>query len=176
MLKQLKFFLVDVKRMLGKYKSRLLYIWLSRSFWGILIYRIERGAYISIGSYYEKLRILFIPFINLIQAYSNIDIHYKAEIGAGLAIFHPSVGIVISGYSIIGSNLSLTGGNIIGAREGCSPGSIKMGNNCSLGANAVVLGPIIIGNNVKIGASACVVRDCLLDEVTLIGVPAKALI
>ncbi|WP_313420137.1 DapH/DapD/GlmU-related protein [Sphingobacterium multivorum] len=175
MKKQIRFFKADLKRMLGKRKIRILYIWLSRAFWGILIYRVERGLFLLIGRSYEKLRIIFIPIINLVQAYSNIDINYKAEIGEGLHVFHPSVGVVISGYSIIGSNLSLTGGNIIGSRDEGGFGSIRIGDNCSLGANAVILGPVMIGNKIKIGASACVVKDCITDNATLIGVPARKL-
>lgn len=87
MIQQTKFFIKDVTRMLGKYKIRMIHIWLSRAFWGIFIYRLERGLYLTIGRPYEIIRIILIPFFNLIQAYSNIEIHYKADIGPGLLIF-----------------------------------------------------------------------------------------
>lgn len=170
---QFKYFAQDLNRMLGKYKIRILYIWLSRVFWGIFLYRLERGLFLLIGKSYGVFRVLFIPAFNLIQAYSNIDINYKSDIKGGLLVLHPSTGVVISGLSIIGKNLTLTGGNTIGARPGCKRGEIKIGDNCSLGANAVILGPIKLENSIKIGASACVVKDCLLDNSTLIGVPAK---
>lgn len=48
---------------------------------------------------------------------------------------------------------------------------ICIGDNVSLGANAVILGPIIMGNNVMIGAGAVVVKNANDGEV-LIGVPA----
>lgn len=99
--------------------------------------------------------------------------HYKADVKGGLSILHASAGIVISGFSVIGQNLTLTGGNVIGSRPGCKFGDIKIGDNCMLGANAVVLGPIELGNNIKIGAAACVIKSCLSDGATLIGVPAK---
>lgn len=173
MRQQCSYFFQDVKRMLGRRKIRFLYIWLSRSFWGLLLYRMERGLLNSFGKPYEIIRIVFLPLINLIQAYSNLDIHYKADVKGGLSILHPSMGVVISGKSIIGANLTLTGGNVIGISRKCTKGEFVIGDNCSLGANAVVLGPVKMGSNIKIGALACVTKDFLESGVTLVGVPAK---
>jgi serine O-acetyltransferase len=173
MIQQFSYFIQDVKRMLGKHKIRMIHIWLSRFFWGILLYRVERGMFLMLGTIYVYLRIIFIPLINLIQAYSNIDISYHANIKGGILILHPSAGIVVSGFSVIGVNLTLTGGNIIGAREGCKANELVLGDNCTLGANAVVLGPIFLGNHIQVGASACVIHSCTKDGVTLVGVPAS---
>ena len=173
MKQQFLYFLKDVKRMLGKYKIRILHVWLSRSFVGIFLYRFERGCYLTFGRGYEYLRIIFIPFINMLQAYSNLDLHYKADIGGGMSILHPSAGVVVSGMSIIGSNLTLTGGNVIGLKAKCKRGDFVIGNNCSLGANAVILGPVILSDNINIGALACVTKNCLIPGTTLVGVPAR---
>jgi len=170
---QIKYFIQDVKRMLGKHKIRILHIWLSRAFCGIFIYRLERSLYLLLGEAYGVVRIIFIPILNIFYAYSNLEINYKANIKGGILVLHPAVGVVISGLSVIGSNITLTGGNIIGARKGCKNGGIIIGNNCELGANAVILGPVEITNNVSIGASACVVKNCTTDGASLIGVPAK---
>ncbi len=171
---QVTYFKNDVKRMLGKRKIRILHIWLSRMFWGVLMYRIERSLYLFFPKKtYAILRIPFIPILNIIQAYSNIDIHYKANIKGGLLILHPSVGIVISGQANIGENLLLTGGNIIGAKHLAKENEFTIGNNCSFGANATLIGPIQLGNNISIGASACVVKSCLNNKAVLTGVPAK---
>ena len=172
---QSRFFIQDVKRMLGKHKIRIIHIWLSRSFAGVFLYRLERGLFLFFGKPYGYLRILFIPIINLIQAYSNVDIHYKANIKGGILILHPSVGCVISGKAIIGKNLTLTGGNVIGVGKKFNCNEFTIGDNCNLGANATIIGPLKIGANIKIGASACVVRDCLKDNSILVGVPAKVL-
>jgi serine acetyltransferase len=172
---QFKYFGQDLNRMLGKYKIRILHMWLSRAFWGIFLYRMERGLFLLIGRPYEILRIIFLPIIYLIQSYSNMDLNYKSEIKGGLLVLHSSLGIVISGYAVIGENLTLTGGNVIGGKAGCGPGDIQIGNNCEMGANAVIIGPIKLGNNIDIGASACAIRDCLEDNVALVGVPAKIL-
>lgn len=172
-MQQLSYFTKDVKRMLGKHKVRILYVWLSRSFWGILLYRIERSLFLAFGKQYSFIRVPFVPFFNLIQAYSNIDIHYKAVIEGGISILHPSVGVVISGQSRIGEHITLTGGNVIGVHKKCEEGTFVIGNNCSLGANATIIGPVILADYTTIGASACVVNDCVTTHRVLVGVPAK---
>ncbi len=170
---QLTYFFQDIRRMLGKYKIRILHIWLSRVFWGILIYRIERSLFLVFGKYYGILRVPLIPVFNIFYAYSNLDINYRASIKGGILVLHPAVGVVISGQSVIGKNLTLTGGNVIGAKKTCETGTFVIGDNCNFGANATLIGPVIIGNNIHIGASACVVKDCTDDGSVLIGVPAK---
>jgi serine acetyltransferase len=104
-----------------------------------------------------------------------LEIHYKADIKGGLLVLHASVGCVVSGLAIIGENLTLTGGNIIGGRAGCRRGDLVIGDNCSLGANAVILGPLKLGNHIEIAASALVVNNCLDDNCMMLGVPAKAI-
>jgi len=172
-MRQIGYFKKDIKRMLGKYKIRMLHIWLSRSFWGVLLYRFERSLYLVLGKSYGILRVPLIPILNLIQAYSNIDIHYKANIKGGLSILHASVGCVISGQCVIGENLTLTGGNVIGAKKKCEPGAFTIGDNCSFGANATLIGPAVLASGIKVGASACVVKSCLIEKSILVGVPAK---
>ena len=169
---QFRYFIQDVKRMMGKKTYRLIYIWMLRSFWGITLYRIERSLFLLLGSLYSILRIIGLPLINLVQAFSNIDIHYKANIKGGLLVLHPSVGVVISGQCHAGKHLTLTGGNVIGIR-GKSSEPFVIGNNCELGANATIIGPLSLGNNIRIGASACVVKSELRDYAILVGVPAE---
>lgn len=170
---QFLYFVQDLKRMLGKKKYRLLYIWLTRPFLGVFLYRMERGFFLTFGKPYKILRIFFLPLINIIHAFTNIDIHYSSNIEGGLLILHPAIGVVISGKAIIGSNLTLTGGNIIGVNKRTEIGAFVIGKNCELGANAVILGPIKLGDNIKIGALACVTKDCLIPNSILVGVPAE---
>lgn len=176
MASQFSYFVNDCKRICGKNKVRLVFIWLSRSFAGVFLYRIERSLFLLFGKYYSFIRILFLPIFNILQAYSNIDIHYKADIKGGLLILHPSMGITISGMANIGENLTLTGGNVIGISKKCELDTFRIGDNCNLGANAVILGPIIIGNNITIGALACVTKSFTENNLTLVGSPAQPLI
>ncbi len=173
---QITYFIEDFKRMLGKQNYRVLYIWLSRVFWGIFSYRLDRGLFLLIGKPYKYCRILLLPIFNIWQAYSNLDISYKADIAGGLLILHPSIGIVVSKHSIIGKRLTLVGGNIIGAKPACQPGGIVIGDGCTIGANATIIGPIKLGNFITIGSLTCVVKDCEIDHSVLVGVPAKILV
>jgi len=165
----------DVKQILGKNKWRILVIFFSRVFAGVFWYRVDRSLYLLMGKSYKYVRIIFTPFFYLVQAYSNMDIHYTANIGPGLSVLHPSVGIVIAGNTIIGKNLTLSGGNIIGVKKKFNAGEYVIGDNCYLGGNACIIGPVKLGNKINIGACACVVESCLDDNVILAGVPAKPL-
>ncbi len=173
MIIQLKYFIKDVNRILGKYKIRILHIWLSRVFIGVLAYRTERSLYLLLGKYYGYIRVPFIPDFNLLLMYSNLEIHYKADIKGGLIVLHPSVGVVVSGQATIGKNLTLVGDNIIGAKAKCKKEDFIIGDNCNFGTNATLIGPLILGNNVLIGASACVTKSFVKDDIRLVGVPAK---
>ncbi|MGV6828226.1 MAG: serine O-acetyltransferase [Flavobacteriales bacterium] len=170
---QFNYFLKDCNRLLGKTKWRLITILFSRSFWGLFLYRFERSLFLIFGSSYRYLRIPLIPFFVILQSFSNIDIHYKAIIQGGILVLHPSVGVVISAQSKIGKNLTLTGGNVIGFNKKKKATTFTIGNNCTLGANATIIGPVQLANYIKIGASACVIHDFLEDQSVLVGVPAK---
>ena len=147
-------------------------MWISRVGIGILMYRFERGMYITFGKLWSIFRILLSPLMNILYAYSNLEINYHARIGPGLLVLHAAPGVVISGKSIIGKNLTLVGGNIIGGRKGSSQNNLMIGDNCTLGANAVVLGPIELGDNITIGACALVIHS-YKNDLTLVGNPAK---
>ena len=172
---QWNFFLKDIRRMYGKDKWRLLIIIFSRSFVGILFYRIERSLFLLFGKSYRYVRVPFVPFLNLVQAYSNIDIHYKADIEGGLSILHPSLGVVVSGKLRCGEGLTLVGGNVIGVEAQKDSNHFYLGENCQMGANASIIGPIILGPNIKIGAQSCVVHNFENGEIILGGIPAKSL-
>lgn len=171
---QLKYFIKDINRILGKQKLRIILIFFSRTFWGVFLYRFERSCYLLLGEKcYRILRFFLIPLYVPIIAYSNFDIHYKANILGGLLVLQPSLGVVISGKCVIGENLTLVGGNCIGIEKWEDKDQFIIGNNCTLGANATIIGPIQLGNGIQIGASACVVKTFMNDNLVLVGVPAK---
>lgn len=51
-------------------------------------------------------------------------------------------------------------------------GYCTVGDNCMIGAGAVILGNVSIGNNVFIGANAVVTHD-IPDNCVAVGVPAR---
>jgi len=53
-------------------------------------------------------------------------------------------------------------------------GTIKIGNNCFIGARSIILRNITIGNNCVVGAGAVVTKD-IPDNTIVAGVPAKVI-
>lgn len=97
----------------------------------------------------------------------GLQISESCEIGAGFDIPH-CLPIVIHNNAKIGKNCTLHQFVTIAGVDGKAP---IIGNNCFIGAGAVLIGDIRIGNNVTIGANAVVLKD-VPDNATVGGVPA----
>lgn len=118
-----------------------------------------------------------IPLIHLIiqrfiEITTGISIPPEAEIGKGLLIMHFG-GIVINSDVKIGEFCTISHGVTIGNKNpgGKSP---KIGNKVYLCAGAKVLGDISIGDNCVIGANA-VVLESFPENSVIGGIPAKLL-
>lgn len=172
-LSQLSCLAVDLARLVNGKPHRWLTIWFGGSAGVVTSYRIDRMLYLAIGRAYVVLRPLVFPvFLFLRLLGGRHEISYHADIGRGLCIFHPSLGVVVSAKTISGANLTLVGGNCIGSRKNTATEGIRLGSNVCLGVNAVVLGPCILGDNVQIGAGAVVLGD-LPRGACAVGVPAR---
>jgi len=171
-IEQFKFFIDDYKKLSGSKKPRMLYIWLGRVSVGILFFRFDRAMYLLLGRVWTVFRILFYPVITLTNVYSNIEVNYKAEIGPGLTILHPALGVVITGSVKIGKNFTLVGGNVIAGKAMINGAKFVIGDNVVLGANAIILGPCTVSDHTVLGASALVNKDTK-NEAVMVGVPAK---
>lgn len=149
--------------------------WFSSSTTVVISYRLDRCGYLLFREAWAIGRIFLLPlFIVLRILGANHDIHYRADIGKGLKVLHPALGVVVSGHAVIGQGLILTGGNCIGGRQTLTSGTLRIGDFVTIGANAVILGPLVLGNNISIGAGGVVI-DSYADGVVLVGVPAKPL-
>jgi serine O-acetyltransferase len=96
----------------------------------------------------------------------------NANFGPGFAIMHP-YGIVINSSVIAGENLVLQSGVVIGVAKDGEPLNVPViGDNVYIGAGAKLFGKITIGNNASIGANAVVVKD-VPDNAIVVGIPAK---
>lgn len=98
----------------------------------------------------------------------GLDIMAGMNVGGGLYIAHP-YGITLYAQHI-GRNCSVIGASTVGVNKEWGPPVI--GANVFIGAGARVLGSIHVGNDVKIGANAVVLND-VPDGATLVGIPAK---
>jgi serine O-acetyltransferase len=171
---QIDFLGTDIQRMVRGRWWRYLSVLFSAAFALIAFYRMNRALYLLLGSVWSGARVLLSPIVFLIRPWmAGCEIHYQAEIGRGLMVLHPEMGIVVSKHAMVGSEFTMTGGNIIGvARAGLKHGDILLGDSVLLGANAVVLGPIRLGNRVVVAAGAVAVRD-MAEDLIAGGVPAR---
>lgn len=156
---------MDIRRITNGRWWRWLGLVFMQSFAAVTFYRIDRGMSISFGRRWSAGRVLLSPVIALIRPWHGCEIHYQADIGPGFLILHPSLGVVVSGFTVAGEGLVLTGGNCIGCRpSGRFPGAITIGDDVTLGANASVIGPVHVGDRVQIGAHALVIDDVPSDR------------
>ena len=170
---QLEFLRFEYDRLVRGRPWRYVTVLLTASFWTIAHYRFERALYLLFGRAYVALRTLLLPFFFLTAPWrANSEVHYKADLGKGLRILHPGLGVVVSGATVAGDMLFLTGGNCIGRTV--ATGEVRLGNNVTLGANAAILGPLTVGDNVMIGAGSLLVSDAP-SQTNWGGVPAKRL-
>lgn len=86
-----------------------------------------------------------------------------------LALPHGLHGVFISRYAQIGENCCIYQNVTIGEIDRKAP---VIGNNCLIGAGAVIIGDIRIGDNVKIGAGA-VVNTNVPDNYTVVSQPMR---
>lgn len=100
----------------------------------------------------------------------GFEISNEAKIGMGFKIDHRGA-IVINPNAIIGKNVNVTSGVLIGQQNrGNKKGAPKIGNNVWIGANSSIVGKISIGNNVLIAPGAFINFD-VPDNSIVIGNP-----
>lgn len=90
------------------------------------------------------------------------------NIDGGMRLIHYGI-VVIHRKAIIGNNCTILHNVTIGKTHKGVP---RIGNNVTIGANSVIVGPINIGNNVTIGAGSVVVKD-VPDNACVAGNPAR---
>lgn len=81
---------------------------------------------------------------------------------------HGLHGIYISRYAKIGKDCWIYQNVTIGEVHGKAP---TIGDDCLIGANAVLVGPIVIGNHAKIGAGAVIREDVPAYATVIAGKP-----
>ena len=171
-MEQIKYILHELSLITEGKKVRWLMMFLEPRAGVIISYRFDRLGYLLFGGVWPALRILFYPVFWFLRFLScRHEINYKADIGCGLQVWHPTLGVVVNGDAVIGKNCQLYGGNSIGVRRAIKPGDLTLGDDVVLGINSCVLGPARIGNRVKVGAGAVVVSD-FEDDCIVVGVPA----
>ena len=110
-------------------------------------------------------------------AFRVVSIALNCDLGAakyiGLRLPHP-YGIVIHSGSSLGTNVTVRQHVTIGVRSDSDLRPPIVGDNVTIGAGAVVLGPITVGSGAVIGANAVVNRDVPAFAIA-VGVPARVI-
>jgi serine O-acetyltransferase len=123
---------------------------------------------------------MHIPFLprcisQLARFLTGIEIHPGARLGRGVFIDHGS-GVVIGETAEVGDNCLIYHGVTLG---GTSTQRVKrhptIGRDTIIGAGAKILGNIRVGSNCKIGANTVLLRD-VPDNSTVAGVPGRIII
>lgn len=165
---------LTLKEDLRRYVENGKFIFYEPSIILVIQYRICHSiSKIRIRFFRLCLNCISIPFYFLTQIILGIVLPKRVQIGGGLRIYHYS-GIVINPNVKIGRNCSLRQGVTIGNRKTKDDCPI-IGDNCDIGAGAKILGAIKIGNNVSIGANAVVITN-IPDNATAVGIPAKIIL
>jgi serine O-acetyltransferase len=140
---------------------------LSQGFQALLVYRIFRWLYERrIPS--QPLRFFVERFIEII---TGISLPAQATIGKGLRIHHFS-GVIIHSAAVIGEYCTIYHGVTLGDCGGWG-GAPSVGNRVLIGTGAKLIGEIVVGDDCVIGANA-VVLDSIPPRHLAVGVPAVA--
>ncbi|SFM56258.1 DapH/DapD/GlmU-related protein [Methanolobus profundi] len=101
-------------------------------------------------------------------------IGYNSIFAATPTLPHGINGIFISGNAVIGKNCVIFQNTTIGSNtlpDSKGLGSPTIGDNCYIGAGAVIIGNINIGNNCRIGANTTVFQDIPDNSVVISSKP-----
>lgn len=129
--------------------------------------------YHKISNFFYKHKMYFIARMisEFAKKRTGIEIHPGATIGKGLFIDH-GIGVVIGETAIIGDNVTMFHGVTLGGtgKEKTIKRHPTIKDNAFIGSGAKILGNITIGENCKVGANAVVLKD-VEDNRTVVGIP-----
>jgi serine O-acetyltransferase len=140
--------------------------------WVMVVYRFGRWRYTIRYSIIRKpLSFLYKVLFAFIGAITGAELPCEAELGRRVRIDHPH-GLVVSGDAKLGDDVILRNGVTIGLRRTGKRGSPIIGNRVDIGAGAKILGEIKIGDDCSVGANAVVLTDVPPRSIA-VGVPAQ---
>lgn len=137
----------------------------------LALYRVSHALW--------KRRVPLLPLLltRLCQHLYAVDIAFEAELGPGIVIVH-GFGLVIGNQTRIAGQCILFHGVTFGDRGSewvgatVPDGHPVVESGCMFGAGAKVLGPLRIGTNCVVGANAVVLKDVPPNSIVA-GVPGR---
>jgi serine O-acetyltransferase len=140
--------------------------------WVMAVYRLGCWRYTIRQRWLRVPFSVLYRFLHVInQILTGIELPCEVKLGRRFRIDHFG-GIIISGDAQFGDDCVIRNGVTVGLRRTGHRGAPVFGDRVDVGAGAVIIGPIRIGNDVSIGANAVVLTDVPANCIA-VGVPAK---
>lgn len=134
----------------------------ARSKFEVLLYPgLWATGFYRIAHVLDKIKLRFLARLisTLGRFFTGVEIHPSATIGERFVIDH-GMGVVIGGTAIIGDDVLLYHGVTLGALDmNAEVRHPEIGNNVTVGANAMLLGNIKVEDYALIAAGAIVLKD-----------------
>ncbi|WP_263354815.1 serine O-acetyltransferase [Acidicapsa acidisoli] len=146
--------------------------WTRQGLWVMIVYRFGNWRYrIRNRALRRPFSFAYKMLKLLMEILTGIELPCETKLGRRFRIDHFG-GIVISGDAVFGDDCVIRNGVTVGLRHTGQRGAPIIGNRADIGAGAKVLGSIRIGDDVAIGANAVVISDVPSNSIA-VGVPAK---
>jgi serine O-acetyltransferase len=140
--------------------------------WALGVYRFGRWRYTVHPALLRRPLSLIYKFLKIgVQVTTGIDLPCETQVGRRLVIEHFG-GIIVSGDTIIGNDVTLRHGVTLGLRRTGVAGAPVIGDGVDIGAGAKILGPVTVGAGAVIGANAVVLCDVPAGALA-VGIPAR---
>ena len=131
----------------------------------VLFYRIARWLYC------RNIPVLPRVLEGLSVVVFHCEIPYVTKIGSNLQLAHHAFGLVIHPRAVLGDNVVISPGVVIGGIN-CRSEVPRIGNNVYVGPGAKILGDVVVGECAVIGANAVVLYFIPPCSVA-VGIPAR---
>lgn len=140
--------------------------------WVMAVYRFGRWRYRIQNRWLRLPFSILYKFLKLLsQILTGIDLPCEVTVGRRFKIEHFG-DIIISGDTVFGDDVVIRNGVTVGLKRTNERGAPVIGNRVDIGAGAKIIGPIRIGDDVTVGANAVVLQDVPPNSLA-IGVPAQ---
>jgi serine O-acetyltransferase len=148
--------------------------WSRHGFWVLVIYRFGRWRYsVGLRAIRMPLSLIYKVLKFISEMLLGAELPCEAVIGRRFVIEHIG-GIVVSGDAVFGDDCIIRNGVTVGLRNRGLRGSPRLGHRVDIGAGAKLLGPIHIGDDCAIGANAVVLCDVPANSIA-VGIPARVI-
>lgn len=138
----------------------------SRGFQAVVSYRIRHWLW------RKRVPLLHIIIGYMTEVITGVEIPANVHAGGGLVIYHGGP-IILAGSARLGNNIGIRPGVVIGGGYRAEKSPV-LGNNIEIGVGAKIIGDIELGENCQVGANAVVTKSFPANSV-LVGIPARPL-